>query len=143
VPLKFELVADWDAGNLDVVEQTDPEGPLDEATALRIANEELAAVRRARSLGRLLAEQRDEVIAIAARRGASNVRVFGSVVRGEESETSDIDLLVDLQPGVTLVGLAGLCVELTDLLGVAVDVVPADMLKERIRAQVLAEATPL
>lgn len=125
------------------MEQTNLEGSLDEATALRIANEELAAVRRARSLGRRLAEHRDEVIAIAARRGASNVRVFGSVVRGDETETSDVDLLVDLDRSVTLLGLAGLCADLTDLLGVAVDVVPADMLKERIRAQVLAEATPL
>lgn len=116
---------------------------LDEETALRIANEELAAVRRARSLGRLLAERRGEVIEIAARRGARNIRVFGSVVRGEDSALSDIDLLVDLDPDVTLVGLAGLCAELTDLLGVAVDVVPAGMLKARIRDQVLAEATPL
>lgn len=141
--LELEPVADRDAGRLDGAEQTDPEGPLDEATALRIANEELAAFRRARSLGRLLAEHRDEMIAIAARRGASNVRVFGSVARGDESEASDIDLLVDLDPGVTLIGLAGPCAELTDLLGVAVDVVPADMLKARVRDQVLAEATPL
>lgn len=125
------------------MEPIDPAGPLDEATALTVANEELAAVRRANSLGPLLNDHRDQVVEIAGRRGAHNVRLFGSVVRGDESGASDIDLLVDLEPGVPLVGLAGLCAELTDLLGVAVDVVPANMLKARIRDQVLDEATPL
>ncbi len=71
------------------------------------------------------------------------MRVFGSVARGEDTESSDIDLLVDLDDGVGLVALAGLARELTGLLGVTVDVVPADSLKRAIRSEVLAEAIPL
>ena len=80
---------------------------------------------------------------LAEERGARNVRVFGSVARGEDREGSDIDLLVDVDDGVGLVAIAGLARELTDLLGVAVDVVPADSLKRGVRAEVLAEAVPL
>jgi hypothetical protein len=69
--------------------------------------------------------------------------VFGSVARGDEHADSDIDLLVDLDRGVGLVGLAGLTRDLTELLGVPVDVVPADALKTRIRDEVLAEAIAL
>lgn len=94
-------------------------------------------------LGRRLRRRRRAVIETAAKRGAHNVRVFGSVVRGQDTSSSDIDLLVDLDKGVGVVRLAGLKRELTDLLGVNVDVVPAESLKPRIRAQVLAEAIPL
>jgi hypothetical protein len=94
-------------------------------------------------LGRRLRRRRRAVIEAAARRGASNVRVFGSVARGEETEQSDIDLLVDLDPEVGLVGLAGLAREIGDVLGADVDVVPADSLKSAISDQVLAEAIPL
>jgi hypothetical protein len=71
------------------------------------------------------------------------VRVFGSVARGDETDESDIDLLVDLDEGVGLVDLVGLGRELTELLGSEVDVVPADALKPGIRDRVLAEAIPL
>lgn len=94
-------------------------------------------------LGRRLRRRRRAIIEAAARRGAHNVRVFGSVARGEDIESSDIDLLVDLDDGVGLVALGGLARELSDLLGVAVDVVPADTLKRGIRDEVLAEAVPL
>lgn len=94
-------------------------------------------------LGRRLRRHRQAIIETAANRGARNVRVFGSVARGENTAGSDIDLLVDLDIGVGVVGLAGLRRELSDLLGVGVDVVPADTLKPRIRARVLAEAIPL
>lgn len=94
-------------------------------------------------LGRRLRRRRRAVIETAAKRGAHNVRVFGSVVRGQDTSSSDIDLLVDLDKGVGVVRLAGLKRELTDLLGTNVDVVPAESLKPRIRAQVLAEAIPL
>ncbi len=94
-------------------------------------------------LGRRLRRQRRAVLDIAAARGARNVRVFGSVARGDEHIESDVDLLVDLERGVGLVGLAGLTRELTELLGVPVDVIPADTLKERFRDEVLAEAIPL
>ena len=69
--------------------------------------------------------------------------MFGSVARGEETEQSDIDLLVDVDAEVGLVGLAGLAREVGALLGVEVDVVPADALKPGMREQVLAEAIPL
>ena len=87
-----------------------------------------------------LMEQREQVLAVAERRGARNVRVFGSVARGDDGPTSDVDLLVDLDDGVSLIGLAGLQNELSDLLGVSVDVVPASMLKPRLRDRVLNEA---
>jgi predicted nucleotidyltransferase len=94
-------------------------------------------------LGRRLRRRRKAAIEAAVKRGAHNVRVFGSVARGEDTETSDIDLLVDLEEGVGLLDLIGLERELSQLLGVDVDVVPADTLKPRIRARVLAEAIPL
>ncbi len=83
------------------------------------------------------------MIEIAERRGAHNVRVFGSIARGEDRDGSDIDLLVDLDDGVGLVVLAGLTRELKQLLGVEVDVVPASSLKQALRNQVLTEAIPL
>jgi predicted nucleotidyltransferase len=94
-------------------------------------------------LGRRLRRRRRAVIDTAARRGASNVRVFGSVARGDESEHSDVDLLVDLGSDVGLVALAGLAREIGQIVGVDVDVVPADSLKPGVREQVLAEAIPL
>ena len=95
------------------------------------------------ALGRRLRRRRRTIIETAANRGARHVRVFGSVARGEDTSTSDIDLLVDLDRGVGVVALAALKRELTTLLGVKVDVVPAEALKPRIRAEVLAEAIPL
>jgi predicted nucleotidyltransferase/DNA-binding XRE family transcriptional regulator len=94
-------------------------------------------------LGRRLRRHRRGVIDSATRRGARGVRVFGSVARGEDSDTSDIDLLVDLDDRVGLVTLAGLNRELSQLLGVDVDVVPAGSLKPEIRDRVSAEAITL
>ena len=94
-------------------------------------------------MGRRLRRRRRAIIDAASRRGARNVRVFGSAARGDDTERSDVDLLVDLDSDVGLVGLAGLRRELTALLGVDVDVVPADTLKPRIRDRVLAEAVSL
>lgn len=94
-------------------------------------------------LGRRLRRRRRAITATAANRGAHNVRAFGSVARGEDTAASDVDLLVDLDQGVGVVALTALKRELTELLGVDVDVVPADTLKPRIRAQVLGEAVPL
>ncbi len=79
----------------------------------------------------------------AARRGATNLRVFGSIARGEATPTSDVDLLVDLEPGRSLVDLGGLLMDLTELLGVEVDVVTEASLKPRVRNRVLAEAVAL
>ncbi|MGH3873294.1 MAG: helix-turn-helix domain-containing protein [Pseudonocardiaceae bacterium] len=94
-------------------------------------------------LGRRLRRHRGALLEVAARRGARNVRVFGSVARGGDTDTSDVDLLVDLDEGVGVVSLVGLTRELTELLGVGVDVVPAGMLKPEIRGDVLAEAIAL
>jgi len=80
---------------------------------------------------------------MAAKRGAHNVRVFGSVARGEDTAASDVDFLVDLDSGVSVIALAALKRELAELLGVDVDVVPAETLKARIRTEVLAESIPL
>jgi predicted nucleotidyltransferase len=95
-----------------------------------------------RALERLM-EQRDEVLAVAERHRARNVRVFGSVARGDDGPTSDVDLLVDLDDGVTLIGLTALQRELSKLLGMTVDVVPAEMLKPRLRNRVLNQAVPI
>ena len=74
------------------------------------------------SLNELLLEKREDILRVAARRGAFNVRVFGSVARGEADEKSDIDLLVDLEPGRSLFDLGGLLMDLQDLLGHKADV---------------------
>ncbi|MDZ4065155.1 MAG: nucleotidyltransferase family protein, partial [Coriobacteriia bacterium] len=94
-------------------------------------------------LRRLLEAHRDEILRIASRRRACNVRVFGSVARGDARENSDVDLLVDLEPHASLFDLGGLNGELEELLGVKVDVVPVGSLKPHVRARALAEATPL
>ena len=95
------------------------------------------------SLNELLQEKREDILHIAARRGASNVRIFGSVARGEADSKSDIDLLVDLEPGRSLFDLGGLLMDLQDLLDHKVDVVTERGLRERIREHVLKEAVPL
>jgi uncharacterized protein len=91
----------------------------------------------------LLRQKRDDILRLAATYGARNVRIFGSVVRGEAGANSDIDFLVDMEPGRTLFDLGGLLFELQELLGVEVDVVPEDGLRENIRSQILKEAAPL
>ena len=91
----------------------------------------------------LLSGKRDEILRIAASHGARKVRVFGSVARGEADETSDIDFLVELEPGRTLFDLGGLLMDLRNLLGREVDVVTERGLKTRIRSRVLREAVAL
>jgi hypothetical protein len=91
----------------------------------------------------LLEAKRDEILRVAAKRGARNVRIFGSVARGEADEASDIDILVDLEPGRSLLDLGGLWSELNELLGRKVEVVTEKGLRERIRDRVLREAVPL
>lgn len=91
----------------------------------------------------VLRRRRAEILDIAARHGARNVRVFGSVARGDADERSDIDLLVDLEAGRSLLDLGGLWTELNERLGIRVDVVTEHGLRERIRERVLAEARPL
>ena len=91
----------------------------------------------------LLKQQRDQVLETAARYGAYDVRVFGSVARGEADAASDIDLLVKLEPGRSLMDLGGLLYDLQNLLGTSVDVVTEKGLRLRIREQVRREAVPL
>ena len=94
-------------------------------------------------LGRRLRQRRRQVLATAEKHGASNVRVFGSVARGEDTPESDIDILVDLSPRSSLVTLGRLERELSDVLGVPVDVVPAEGLRGSVRAEAEEEAIPL
>jgi predicted nucleotidyltransferase len=91
----------------------------------------------------LRATQRDEILRLAAKRGARKVRVFGSVVRGEDRPDSDVDFLVEMDPGRTLFDLSGLVLDLKGLLGAPVDVVTEAGLRPRLRDRVLAEAVPL
>ena len=95
------------------------------------------------SPNKLLHEKREDILRVASKRGAYNIRVFGSVARGEADSKSDIDLLVDLEPGRSIFDLGGLLMDLQDLLGQNVDVVTERGLRERIRARVLKEAVPL
>ena len=94
-------------------------------------------------LSELLREKRQEILAIAAKHGAYNVRIFGSVARGEADEASDVDILVELKPERSLFDLGGLLMDLENLLGCKVDVVTVRGLKHRIKNQVLQEAVPL
>ena len=90
-----------------------------------------------------LQERRAEIIAIAAKHGAYNVRVFGSVARNEADSASDLDLLVDMEPERSLLDLGGLLMDLQELLGCRVDVVTEKGLRGRIRERVLREATAI
>ena len=91
----------------------------------------------------LLKERREEILQLAAAYGARNVRIFGSVARGETDEESDVDFLVEMDPGRSLLDMGGLLMDLRDLLGRQVDVVSVKGLKSRIRDRVLREAIPL
>ncbi len=91
----------------------------------------------------LLKSRRQDILAIAARHGAHNVRIFGSVARGEAGPESDLDILVEMEPGTSLMDHIALMQDLEDLLGRKVDVVSDKALHWYIRDRVLAEATPL
>jgi uncharacterized protein len=94
-------------------------------------------------LHKLVHEKRHEILRIAERHGARNVRIFGSVARGETHEASDIDILVDMEPDRSLLDHAALWLELQELLGTTVDVVSAAGLRPGMRGRVLQEAVPL
>ena len=87
-----------------------------------------------------LATLRPQILAAAAASGARHLRVFGSAARGEEGEESDVDFLVSLERGRTLLDLARLEIRLEQLLGRRVDVVTEDSLREPIRSTALREA---
>ena len=88
-------------------------------------------------------DRKSEILELAASHGASNVRLFGSVARGDSREDSDVDLLVDLDAGRSLFDLGGLLMDLRDLLGAEVDLIEAGCLHPYVRDRVLAEAIPL
>ena len=94
-------------------------------------------------LNRLIKDRREDILRIAARHGARNVRVFGSVARGEAGPDSDLDLLVDAGPGRTPFFPAGLLADLEELLGRKVDVLTEEAIHWYIRERVLKEALPL
>ena len=91
----------------------------------------------------LVKEKRAEILRIASQYGARDIRVFGSVARGESDRESDVDFLVELETGRSLLVLGGLQMELESLLGCQVDVVTTRGLKARIRERVPREAMPV
>jgi predicted nucleotidyltransferase len=95
------------------------------------------------TIEKILAEKRAEILELAARHGATRIRIFGSVARGHAGPESDVDFLVDLEPGRSLFDLGGLLMDLQDLLGRKVDVVTEKGLHKFIRDRVLKEAVPL
>jgi len=97
----------------------------------------------ATTLAELVKEKRADILALAAKHGARNVRVFGSVARGDADEQSDIDVLVQMAPGRSLLDLGGLQYDLEQLLGCRVDVVTEQGLKARLREEILSEAVTL
>jgi predicted nucleotidyltransferase/DNA-binding XRE family transcriptional regulator len=94
-------------------------------------------------VGRRVVRCRSALVAAAAAHGVSNLRVFGSVARGEDRPDSDVDLLVDLPPGIGLFALGRLEDELASILDAPVDVVPAGDLKTGVRARVESEQVAL
>ena len=95
------------------------------------------------NLRELVQGKRDEILRIARAHGARNVRVFGSAARGEAAQTSDVDFLVEFEPGTSLLQHGAMIAELEELLGRKVDVAPERALRERVRDRVLREAVPL
>jgi uncharacterized protein len=87
-----------------------------------------------------LQSKREDILKIATKYGAFNVRIFGSVARREADAESDVDFLVDLEPERSLFDLGGLLMELREILGCNVDIVTENGLRQRIRERVLSEA---
>jgi uncharacterized protein len=88
-------------------------------------------------------EKREDILRIAKKHGAYNIRVFGSVVRGEAKQDSDLDILIDLEPNRSLLDHAGLIVDLQETMNCKVDVVTEKGLRPRIRDVILREAIPI
>ena len=95
------------------------------------------------NLKELLKEKREEILSIATKYGAFNVRIFGSVARGDETADSDVDFLVELEPGRNLLDRIALIQDLEDLLERKVDVAAVKGLREYFRDRILNEAVPL
>jgi predicted nucleotidyltransferase len=95
------------------------------------------------TLEELRTRYRNQILEIAEKRGARNVRVFGSIARGEQRSDSDIDILVDFQPGRSLLDLTGLWLDLEEVLGSKVDVVSSRGLKPRVAREIMRDAIAL
>ena len=87
--------------------------------------------------------KRKEILQISSSHGAKNIRIFGSVARGDDEPESDIDILIELDKGRTLLDLAGLSIDLQNLLGRKVDVVTEKSLHWYIREKIISEAKPI
>ena len=94
-------------------------------------------------ISEVISNQKEQVLALAAKYGASNVRIFCSVALGTADADSDIDFLVDMEKGRSLFDLGGLLMELQELLGRKVDVVTENGLHWYIKEKVLSEAKPI
>jgi predicted nucleotidyltransferase len=94
-------------------------------------------------LGRRVRQRRRALVAAAAAHGVTRLRVFGSVARGEDRPDSDVDLLVDLPPGMSLFGLARVQDDLEAIVEAPVDLVPADDLKPGVRVHALRDLVAL
>ena len=94
-------------------------------------------------LEELRAANKEQILSLATSYGARNIRIFGSVARGDSSPSSDIDFLVDLDPDRTLMDRGGLLTGLQDMLHAPVDVATDRMLRPGVRDRVLREAVPL
>ncbi len=95
------------------------------------------------NVSKTLSNKRDEILRIAGAHGARDLRLFGSVSRGEATARSDIDLLINLDPGRTLLDIVAIKQDLEDLLGCKVDVVTEDAVSPYIREQILKDAISL
>ncbi len=95
------------------------------------------------AIAKAVNEKREEIVKVAALRGARNVRLFGSLARREESADSDVDLLVDMEEGRSLLDLSHLLQDLEELLGCRVHVVEPEGLHWAIRERIIKEAVPL
>lgn len=91
----------------------------------------------------IIEEKREEILRLASTYGAFNIRVFGSVARGDDTDSSDIDFLVSMEDGRSLLDQAGLLADLADLLGRRVDVVTEDSIYWLLRRKILREAKPV
>ena len=109
---------------------------------IRRVNEEFSVMNDMK-LNAALAAKRSDILRIAAKHGAGNIRIFGSVARGETGPSSDIDLLVEMEPGRSLLDHTALWQDLEELLECKVDVVSEKALHPLIRKDVLAEVVPL
>jgi predicted nucleotidyltransferase len=87
--------------------------------------------------------QREAILEIASRYGASDIRIFGSVARGDSTDSSDLDLIVRFEPGRSLLDHGGLVMDLRELLGSRVDVIDEEAMRPRFRQNVMKEAIPL